>query len=331
MSARWRRWLDRLLEPSAVLLRQARRVLTTVTRWRGQPLTGSLPLDEAFLERLERLQIAAHQVVRQGLIGEHKSRRKATSLEFADYRHYAVGDDFRRIDWNAYGRLEELFLKLTEAKEDVVLNLLIDCSRSMDWGQPKKLDYARQVAAALGYIALARFDGVVAAGFSHRLHAYLPVTRGKGRALTLFAFLNALQPGTTTDFDLALAEFCQRLRPRGVCVLISDLFTARGLDGGLDQLARHGLETVVIHLLDPAELRPPFRGDLELVDMETGEQLEVSLGSEALHSYQQRLAAWCAEVEAVCRRWGARYLRVDTGVPFERLVVHYLRARGVVQ
>jgi len=88
---------------------------------------------------------------------------------------------------------------------------------------------------------------------------------------------------------------------------------------------------VVIHLLDPAELRPPFRGDLELVDMETGERLEVSLGSEALHSYQQRLAAWCAEVEAVCRRWGARYLRVYTGVPFERLVVHYLRARGVVQ
>ena len=149
---------------------------------RARPASQVL-LDESFLRRLERLNLMTRRGTRAHTIGEHQSRRRAVSLEFADYRHYVSGDDLRRIDWNVYGRSNSLFLKLTEAKEDVAVHLLLDTSQSMDWGEPSKLLYARQLVAALGYLALARFDAVTAATFSDELHERFSLTRGKSQAL----------------------------------------------------------------------------------------------------------------------------------------------------
>jgi uncharacterized protein (DUF58 family) len=300
-------------------------------RWLPGARTSETLLDEEFLRRLERLAIFAQRSVKTGLIGEHHSVRKASSFEFADYRHYVPGDDFRRIDWNAYGRLEQLFLKLTEAKEDVAVHLLIDASLSMDWGEPRKLRYAKQVAAALGYIGLSRFDTIVAASFSDRLHEYFPPTRGKSLALNYFDFLNGVQPGGQTNLATALGTYCSRQRHRGVAVVISDLLAAEGVREGLELLVRQGLEVTVVHLLDSREVHPDVAGDVELFDVETGERIELTVGPESIRSYEQRLAEWFEQTDAFCTRRGINYLRMDTSWPFESMVIQYFRQRRLVR
>lgn len=288
-------------------------------------------LDEEFLRRLERLQLYAQRSVKAGLIGEHKSVRKASSFEFADYRHYVPGDDFRRIDWNAYGRLEQLYLKLTEAKEDVGVHLLLDNSQSMNWGGPSKLHYGKQVLAALGYIALTRFDRIIAASFSDHLHDYLPATSGKAMALSYFDFLNSVTPGGQTDLRRAMHDYCARVQQRGVAVVVSDLLAAEGVREGLEQLVQRGLETTVIHLLDPREIDPDVAGDVELYDVETGERIELTVGPESIRSYKERLAEWLAETEAFCAKRGVNYLRMDTSWPFEGMVIQYFRQRRLLR
>lgn len=287
-------------------------------------------LDEEYLRRLERLSLAARRAIKLGLVGDHHSLRKAHSIEFADYRRYVPGDDFRRIDWNAYGRLDELFLKLTEAREDVALHLLLDASRSMDWGEPSKLNYAKQTAAALGYIAMSRYDAVVAGSFGEGVRDYLPILRGQGQTLALFDFLNLVGGEGETDLAAAADTYCARTPQRGVAVVISDLLLTRGLREGLHRLVSHGLETAVVHILDIEELEPTIRGDVELIDLENGERIEMTVGPEAIRSYKQRVRNWCEETDTLCRELGVNYVRLDTSMPFERMVIQYLRARRLV-
>jgi uncharacterized protein (DUF58 family) len=300
-------------------------------RWMPGGRSSETLLDEEFLRRLERLSVFSQRSVKAGLIGEHQSVRKASSFEFADYRHYVPGDDFRRIDWNAYGRLEQLFLKLTEAKEDVAVHLLIDASASMDWGEPRKLHYARQIAAALGYIGLSRFDTIVAASFSDDLHDYFPPTHGKSLALNLFDFLNGVQPSGQTDLARSLGTYCGRQHHRGVAIVISDLLAAEGITEGLELLVRQGLETTVVHLLDAHEIHPQVAGDVELYDVETGERIELTVGPESIRSYEQRLAEWFEQTDAFCTRRGINYLRMDTSWPFEGMVIQYFRQRRLLR
>jgi uncharacterized protein (DUF58 family) len=300
-------------------------------RWAPGGANSDTLLNEDFLRRLERLSLMTQRSVKVGLIGEHHSVRKASSFEFADYRHYVPGDDFRRIDWNAYGRLEQLFLKLTEAKEDVAVHLLVDSSLSMDWGEPRKIRYAKQIAAALGYIGLSRFDTIVGAAFSDRVLDYFPPTNGKGQALSLFGFLNGIQPAGQTNLADAFAQYCGRQRHRGVAVVISDLLAAEGVERGLEFLVQQGLDVTVIHLLDIRELKPDIAGDVELYDVESGERIELTIGPESLRSYGERLEEWFAQTEAFCMRRGINYLRMDTSWSFEGSVIQYFRQRRLLR
>ena len=160
-------------------------------------------LDGAFLRQLETLRFNAPRAATAGLAGEHASRRKAHSVEFADHRNYAPGDDFRLIDWNVYARLGELCLKLTEARENLAVHVLLDCSASMDWGRPNKLLYAKRVAAALGTLALASYDTVHLGAFSDDVLVVFPPLRGRGAVSALLAHLRGLGPGATTDLARA--------------------------------------------------------------------------------------------------------------------------------
>jgi len=288
-------------------------------------------VNEAFLRRLERLVILTRRFSAHGLIGEHRSRRQATSFEFADYRRYVPGDDIRRIDWNAYGRLEELFVKLTEAKEDLPIHLLLDCSRSMDWGSPSKFLYARQLAAALGYLALSRFDAVTVATFGEQLYDRFPLVRGKDQALNLLWFLDNLAPGNETDFGASMRQYCRNNHRRGLAIVISDLHAQDGYESGIDQLLQARMEVHVLHIVDPREVTPDFRGEIEFVDLETGEQVELTIGAEAVRLYQQRFEAWCAEIESYCNQRAVSYLRVETSTTLEQLILRDMRQRKVVR
>ena len=284
-------------------------------------------LDEDFLRRLERLSLLASRPAAGGIGGEHRSAARAPSTDFADYRAYLPGDDFRRIDWNAYGRLGHLYVKLTEAREQLVCHLLVDASSSMAWGEPSKLRYARQLAAALAYLALVRFDRVSVAALGE-VTRHFPAARGRARFHDLLSFLSETGAAGRLNVDQALRDYSGRPQ-QGQVVLISDMLAPEGYEEGLEQLRRSGLDIVLLHILSPQELEPEAGGDLELVDAETGEHVQVSLSLETVARYRERLDSWCARVEGFCLQRRIRYLRVMTTTPFEDLLLDGLR-RGLI-
>src|SRR5581483_6505069 len=255
-------------EGRRALVARAAALLRPSLGLRAAAAPRSLADDEAFLRRLERLALALQRPPTAGLAGDHRSRRKNDAPEFADYRTYSPGDDFRRIDWKAYGRLGALYYRLGEAQEDLALHLLVDTSASMDYGTPNKLDYARQLAAALGYLALARLDAVGVGALEPRTPP-LPLLRGKLQAGRLFAYLDGLGARAGARQPAPLLESVRAYRrgaARGVVVLLTDGFFPDEHAAGLGELLQAGYLPVLLHLLSPQELEPDMAGDLELVD-----------------------------------------------------------------
>jgi uncharacterized protein (DUF58 family) len=302
-----------------------------------------------FLKKLERLSLISRKLRAGRMKGERRSVKRGTSIEFADYRNYTPGDDLRRVDWNAYARLERLFLKLFQEEEDLTVHVLVDASRSMDWGDQdplaasddspatpradtNKLLYAKRTAAALGYIALAGFDRVTVAGFNRQGMQRFAPSRGKGHAVTLLRFIAGLQATGETDLDASLRAYAAYARYPGLCFVLSDFFTAQGGTDGLAALQAGGHEIQVLHILAPAEVHPELSlvGDLRLRDSETGAVQEVSIDGGLLDLYAEKFAAWQGALENFCRRRGINYVQVTTDTSFEDLVLHYLRRRGVV-
>jgi uncharacterized protein (DUF58 family) len=287
-------------------------------------------LDDTFLQRLERLSALARRPASGGAGGEHRSRARAESTEFVDYRAYVPGDDLRRLDWNAYRRLGALHVKLAEAREHLSLNLLVDCSASMDWGAPDKLTYARWLAAALGYLALGRGD-LVSVGCLGQHPRAVAGLRGRGRAVDLLRLLDDAAPDGQLDLAACVRQVLLERRPRpgGLAVLLSDVlgFT---LTNTLDLLLAAGYDVVLVQILSPQELEPEPGGDLELVDAETAEVLQVGLSQAALADYHRRLAAFLGETETTCWQRGLRYLRVRTDEPLESVVLTRLREARVL-
>jgi len=235
------------------------------TREAAQPL-----LDEAILRQLARMRIESGGSFTEWLGGEHQGRRKTHALEFEDYRGYTAGDDFRLIDWNVYARLGELFVKTSVAEEALSIELLIDCSRSMDWGRPTKLRYAEQLAAALGALALMHGDRVRVAGMgAGDAHTGAPFY-GPGDLSALVAELEALPVLATTDFAGSIAAFRRVAEPHGAVVVLSDLLAPLDDIGALDLLPSQGRDVFTIHIVDPGEAEPALHGAVELRDRESG-------------------------------------------------------------
>jgi uncharacterized protein (DUF58 family) len=292
------------------------------------PLTQSL-LEPEFLRKLEQLAIVSKRAFSGQLKGEKRSTKRGTSIEFADYRDYSHGDDLRRIDWNTYARLDRLFLKLFMEEEDLHVYLLLDASRSMDFGRPKKLDYARRVAAALGYIGLTNYDRVGAAIFSERLRGRLAPVRGRAQSFSLFDFLQQAQPDGQTSFARSLREYALRTRRPGVAIVISDFFN-NDYEEGLKSLLARRFQITLVQVMDDTELHPDLLGDLKLVDSETGEEREISVSPGLLRDYQAAVDRFCGDLQGFCRHYGLDYIRTSTSTPFEDLVLKYLRRVGLV-
>lgn len=282
-------------------------------------------LQPDFLKKLERLRLIAKRLSWSAAKGEHPTVRRGYSLEFSDYRKYQSGDDLRYVDWNVYRRLERLWLKLFTAEEEMNIYLLVDASRSMAEGNPPKIEYAKKIAAALGYIGLKNLDKVGGAAFSENLSAPLSLGRGKKQILSLFNFLTALSCAGETDLRASMQSF-SRLFPRpGLVVLLSDLFDPVGWRAGLDELAKKKHDLLVIHILDDGEFDLPSRGDLSLADVESGRERRLFLDAELLKRFQEELAAYLGAIESFCRSRRMDYLRTRTSVPFEDFVLLTLR------
>jgi uncharacterized protein (DUF58 family) len=287
-------------------------------------------LPSTLLRRLEQLQLVSKARLAGTSRGERRSRHRGTSLQFVDYRQYALGDDPRQVDWNAYGRTGHLFVKLFEDEAMLSVHLLVDVSRSMDWGEPNKLDAARRLAAALGYVALAHFDRVYVSGLDDDAGRTVGPIWGRDKAGQLFDALSALRSQRPTDLDSALRAYSKRAgRSPGLAIVISDLLSPTW-EPGLRALLRHRYELAVVHLLAPEEVRPPIGEELRLIDRETGRPVEIHLDQVVLDQYAQRFAAWTGAIERFCIDHQAAYARVDSDTPIETALFDGFRRRRVL-
>ena len=291
--------------------------------------TGAL-FDEAFLRRLDRLALIARRPVAGESQGERRSPRRGPSVEFADFKPYVSGDDFRQIDWNLYARAEKFFLKLFVAEEEVMIHLLLDTSRSMDWGTPNKLRYAKRVAGAAGYIALTNLDRVTLSAFGQEREVRMPAQRSRRGALPLFRFLQDLPPGSSADFAAVCRRYARGARTPGPLLLCSDLMDTQWQEGLQALLARR-FEITVIHTLAPQEVNPELEGDLRLIDSEGGQPIDLTADVDLLRRYEQSLRQWRDEVLSYCSGHGIAYVPVETSLPIEDLLLSLLRKRGVVR
>lgn len=285
-------------------------------------------LDADFLSKLERLRVIAKRLSWASAKGEHPTSRKGFSLEFSDYRKYQRGDDLRYVDWNIYRRLDRLLLKVFTAEEEMNVYLLIDTSRSMAEGSPAKIDYARKVAAALGYIGLKNLDRVGGASFSSVLGAPLTLGRGRKQILALFRFLSHVSCRGETRLDAATRAFTRLFPHPGFVVIVSDLFDPAGWRGALEELAKRKHQLLVIHILDPQELDPESPGDVMMRDVESGRERRFFVDAQLKRRFQEELARYFSEIEALCASRGIDYLRTSTQVPFDEFVLQTLRRVG---
>ncbi len=283
-------------------------------------------LPASLLDRLAALTLRAKRRGAGITAGARPSTRRGRSQEFADHRPYVPGDDLRFLDWHLYGRLDTLWIKLFEEEEDRVVQCLVDSSGSMEG---EKLDYARQLAAALAFLALGVGDRVTVSGLGRQVTAHAPARRGRGQAASLFRTLEAIHPGGGTDLGAAVAKLPHQ-RGAGIALLFTDLLYPDGPDAALRRLLAAHQDVHVFHLLTPAEIRPALGGDLLLADAETGEELTITVDAEVLDRYEATMRAWAEEMERTCRALGVTYHRVVTDRPVEAVVLEDLRRRGLV-
>jgi len=291
---------------------------------------------ETDISLLTRLRFVTRNRKRGGTWGERRSTRRGAGLEFADYRNYTPGDDPRRVDWNLYARLDRPYVRLHEEEEDLAVMVLLDGSASMAWGEgvAARWPAVQRLAMAFGTMALLGGDMLWGAAL-HTARAFWGPGRGRGLLPGWQTWCTTLAPSAATPqvatpLADALRDIASRPQRPGLTLLLTDGYDPGGLHAGVAALAGRGHEVVLLHLLTPDELDPTLRGDLRLVDAETGVKREVTVDGAALDAYQRRLASWQTELRALAGKHGGRYAVLRTDVPLRRMLLEDLRRARIV-
>jgi uncharacterized protein (DUF58 family) len=297
----------------------------------GQQAADGPLFDESFLRRLERLSLQAQRTLHgKPLSGIHSSHRYLPASIFSDHRPYTSGDDLRYVDWHAYARHNDILMKLGDAEQNVDVHLLLDVSRSMAWGQPPKMRSMQRLAGALGYLSLTHGDRLNVVPFGNQpLRAFGPA-QGKGRLIELLRYIEAIPLQKQTGIQRVLEQHAQRHQRGGLLVLCSDLLVYEGLSEGLRYLKPPRWQVLILHLIDPRELRPELQGSYELEDSETGQRMMVAMDAQTMATYRRMVTTWQETISRTCSRYGASYARVLTTWPLEQRIVPYLRARRLL-
>ncbi|TDF93785.1 DUF58 domain-containing protein [Paenibacillus piri] len=296
-------------------------------------MSGSgLLLDSDLMLRLDALQLAAKNRVRGTMQGKRRSRQLGSSLEFADYRLYTPGDDTRQFDWNVFGRTGKPFIKQFMDEQELQVNLYIDCSQSMDFGagSANKFLYARQLAASIGYIALAGYDRVSARLFSDRIGRQLPMLRGKGSMHRLMQFLEQAAVEPSGDMAAAMMQPSQLPRQPGVTWLFSDFLYESGIEESLSYLLAARQELVVVQVLSPQEMNPELTGDLRLIDSESLSGKEVAVTGRVIKAYREAVGQYTRGLQRFCHERGMGYVLTVTDTPLLDTVQRAFRQGGLL-
>jgi uncharacterized protein (DUF58 family) len=282
-----------------------------------------------FLTKLEYLSILSKRVFRGSLLAQRRTMQLGSGIEFSDHREYAKGDDFRYLDWNVYARHGDLLLKRFQEEQDLHVYLLLDCSRSMAFGDPRKFDLARRLVAALAYIALADLDRVCVLTFTDEIREVFPLTRGKPRIVALMRFLEAQKLGAqATHLGRSVQGMLHRSRRSGMAVVVSDLFDEQGFQAGLDQLRHRRFDAHVLQLHAPTEADPALLGDVELEDVETESLRKVTVTEKNLRRYKDLFQGHQRAVRDYCRNYGLGCTQSPATISFDALILRMMREAG---
>ncbi len=292
-------------------------------------------LDPALMAKIGQLDIVSRKIFAGKLQGERRSKRRGQSVEFADFRQYVHGDDLRFVDWNIFGRLDRLFLKIFLEEEDLSLMIAIDTSASMDWGDPNKLLFAQKLAMALGYIGLVNHNRVTLAAFGGTGGMQrISNLRGRRKTSEMGRWLLNLQPGGADTFEDSMRTLALSRQGRGVMIILSDFLLKGGYEKGLRYVAGRGYDLWCIQPLSPQELDPGtygLSGDYRLVDSEDRDEAEVTASAGLVEQYRANLGAWCAGLRDYAVRRSIMHLVVNTGTDMDALLLEYLRKRGMLR
>ena len=291
-------------------------------------------IDSRLMARLDQLDVSSRKIFAGKLQGERRSKKRGQSVEFADHRPYAIGDDLRHIDWRMYARLDRLFLKLFLEEEDLSLHIVMDVSASMDCGNPSKFFYMQQVAAALGYVGLVNLNRVAMTAIGDvegGVISRIADLRGRRRLQEIGRWICGLEPEGESQFTAGARRVALSRRGRGVMVLMSDFFHKEGYESALRLLSGHGYDVMALQVLSPQELNPDVTGDLRLRDTEDRDMADVTISAPLIKWYKKNLDAYNNQLRAFCAKRDITHLAITTDTPIDALLLEYLRRRGVLR
>jgi len=288
-------------------------------------------LSGEFMARLDALDLFSRKMLQGKLQGERRSKKRGAGVEFADHRQYVAGDDLRHVDWNIFGRLDQLFLKVFLVEQDLSVQIVLDVSASTGTGEPGKSLAIRRLGAALAYVGLVNNNRVTLATFADGLVGHLPNLRGRNYLPRMAEFLLTAEPEGPSRFDKACRQLTAARAGAGLMIVVSDFLFKEGYEEALRRLISRHWDLYVIQMLSPQELAPELTGDLKLIDVEDLDGAEITASAALLDYYKRNLAAYCNELRAFCRRRGATYALTNSGEPIEPLLLNYLRRRGLLR
>lgn len=283
--------------------------------------------DGEFLKKLQQLVITSKLILTDGAGGNRKSRSKGSSVEFSDYREYTSGDDFRRVDWNAFGRFEKLFIKLFMEEREAQVSIFLDTSKSMDWGEPNKSIASRRLAAALCYVSLSNYDRVSVFCINHKAERSKLSARGRNSFGQILDFLEKAEYSGITDLFGAIRDSDIR-NTKGISIVISDFFS-HGLPADIIKFLQYRKQEVYFcQLLAPQEISPEINSSLRLIDSETGKFIDVTATPQLLKVYRKVYNSFVGSFEEACHKYGANFLKFETAMPVEQMIKAVTGGRG---
>lgn len=288
-------------------------------------------LDSKFMARLDALDIVSRKMLQGRLQGERRSKKRGIGAEFADHRPYVIGDDLRFVDWNIFGRLEQLFLKIFLVEQDLSVHVVLDVSASSATGEPRKDRAIRRLGAALAYVAMVNNSRVSLSLFADGIVGQLPNMRGRNYIGRMAEFLITAECEGPSNFEKACRQLTAARTGSGVMIVVSDFFFKEGYEDALRRLISRHYDLYCIQVLSPQEIAPELTGDLKLIDVEDFDDAEITISGALLDYYKKNLAAYCAGIQAFCRRRGATYALTDSSKPIEPLMLNYLRRLGLLR
>jgi len=286
-------------------------------------------LDRDFLERLERLTIHWQRSF-AGLVGGHnRSRFAGGGQEFLDHRNFHHGDDLRSVNWRAFMRLDKMFMKMFQIEPRVPVRILLDTSSSMA-ASPGKFLYASRLAAALCYVGLVRLDTIHVLPFESRLREGKVAGGGRHRYRHVSEFMQTLEPGGATDFKAIVRQLLNEYPQRGLLIIISDFLDETGCEKSLQYLADYGNELMLLQIWADEDRTPPWQGEVDLTDAESGARLRIEVDEDAVESYTAAFDVFAAGLKEIALRNEGTYAGLPTSTPVDDAIFGtMIRARSI--